>query len=134
MYFIPILFLLALNYKCLGNYLKTLNIYRKILFRNRDDDAILENIGFFFLEQGKIKKAYHYLKKGHDINPKENNILWNISMCQFKTGDLYNGFKLFEKRWDVPASGRTSRACRADACSGRCSSVIRGSAWSRRRC
>ena len=60
-----ILFLLALNYKCLGNYLKTLNIYRKILFRNRDDDAILENIGFFFLEQGKIKKAYHYLKKGH---------------------------------------------------------------------
>ena len=101
-----ILFLLALNYKCLGNYLKTLNIYRKILFRNRDDDAILENIGFFFLEQGKIKKAYHYLKKGHDINPKENNILWNISMCQFKTGDLYNGFKLFEKRWDVPASGR----------------------------
>ena len=101
-----ILFLLALNYKCLDNYLKTLNIYRKILFRNRDDDVILENIGFFFLEQGKIKKAYHYLKKGHDINPKENNILWNISMCQFKTGDLYNGFKLFEKRWDVPASGR----------------------------
>jgi tetratricopeptide (TPR) repeat protein len=101
-----ILFLLALNYKCLGNYLKTLNIYRKIIFRNREDDAILENIGFFFLEQGKIKKAYRYFKKGHDINPTEDNILWNISMCQFKVGDLYNGFKSFEKRWDISAADR----------------------------
>jgi len=96
-----ILFLLALNYKFLGNYFKTLNIYRKIFFKNRNDDVILENIGFFFLEQGKIKKAYHYFKRGHDINPKENNILWNMSMCQFKIGDLHNGFKLFEKRWDI---------------------------------
>ena len=100
------LFLLALNYKSLGNYLKTLNIYRKILFRNRYDDVILENIGYFFLEQGKIKKAYHYFKKGYDINPKENNILWNMSMCQFKIGDLHNGFKLFEKRWDIPSAER----------------------------
>ncbi len=96
-----VLFLLALNYKRLGNYLKTLSIYRKILFRNRDDDVILENIGFFFLEQGKIKKAYYYFKKGNDINPKEDNILWNMSICQFKIGDLHNGFKLFEKRWDI---------------------------------
>jgi len=101
-----VLFLLALNYKSLGNYLKTLNIYRKILFRYRDDDVILENIGYFFLEQGKIKKAYHYFKKGYDINPKENNILWNMSMCQFKIGDLYNGFKLFEKRWEIAAADK----------------------------
>ena len=58
-----ILFLLALNYKCLGNYLKTLNIYRKILFRNRDDDAILENIGFFFFRTGKNKKSLSLFKK-----------------------------------------------------------------------
>jgi len=101
-----VLFLLALNYKNLGNYLKTLNIYRKIFFRNRDDDAILENIGYFFLEQGKINKAYHYFKKGYDINSNENNILWNISMCKFKVGDLHNGFKLFEKRWDISGAGK----------------------------
>jgi hypothetical protein len=27
-------------------------------------------------------------------------------MCQFKIGDLYNGFKLFEKRWEITAADK----------------------------
>ena len=96
---IQIIDLLSSNYLEKKEFLNSVKIYKKILNNNNNYYMVYYNIGSLLQYLGKERQAYFYLKKAIEINPNDKSVLWNLSLCFLKLGNLTQGFKLYENRW-----------------------------------
>jgi len=92
--------LIAANYGRKKNFIQSIKYLRKILLKDKTDSVNYYNLGCLLLNLGKPRQAYIYLKKSDSLQPDNNLVLFNISLCLLTLGDLKNGFELYEKRWN----------------------------------
>ena len=93
-----ILNLLAINYRKIKNFLKSIKYY-KIILKKKKDYLTFYNIASLLSEIGKNKFALNFYLKCKELKPDFKSCLWNLSHCYLKLGKLDLGFELYENRF-----------------------------------
>lgn len=95
---LEVLSLLAVNYIKKKEFLSSLRIYKKILFKKKDFQ-IYYRIANFFFRLGRTRQAYYFFKKSNNLNSEHKSTLYGMSLCLLTLKDLTKGFELYETRW-----------------------------------
>ena len=89
-------FLLARNYRALGEYDKGLRQLEKLAEINPNYVGVWRGIGKEYFRQGDYEKAEEYLLKEHTIHPRERGHLIYLMFICFENGDFKRANKILD--------------------------------------
>ncbi|KFL34789.1 hypothetical protein JU57_03955 [Sulfurospirillum sp. SCADC] len=87
--------------KAQGKLDEAIEAYTKALSLDSQYADAYSNLGNALYDQTKIDEAMEAYTKALLLNPHHADALWNHSLALLLSGDLCEGFKLYEHRWDV---------------------------------
>lgn len=88
----------ALNYACLDNYEKVLNLVEPLLEKYPNDAYILNFIGYSLVELDReLSRAEELLIKADKLKPNDPYILDSLGWLYYKRGDLKLAFQYLER-------------------------------------
>ncbi|MEO6521319.1 MAG: tetratricopeptide repeat protein [Mucilaginibacter sp.] len=70
-----------------GKYADAAKTYQSILNNGNQSATVYFNLGNAYYKQGDIPSAILYYEKAHKINPGDDDINFNIQLCNLKTTD-----------------------------------------------
>jgi len=97
---IEALILLAENNLRKKEFLNSLKIYKRILYKKRDFETYYF-IGNLLFEIGKTRQALYYHRKSFKMNNQNKSNLWNLSLCLLKLKFFTEGFEFYDTRWEL---------------------------------
>ena len=90
--------------KAQGKLDKAIEAYTKALSLNPNYVDAYNNLGNALHDKGLIDEAMEAYAKALSLNPDHKDASWNQSLSLLLSGNLLEGFKLYEYRWDVEGS------------------------------
>ena len=96
-------------YMTLGDYSKAEKQYLEGLAINPDNTHLLTDYGTYFMAQyyglqpidkkgalTNLEKAIDYLTKSYNLDPKDQNTTFKLSICYWNKGDSDNAWKYYD--------------------------------------
>jgi hypothetical protein len=87
------------HYRSISEPEKSLACYAQAFVKNPKFGAAYNNYGNVLREMGYPKQAIGFLKTAIEIDPKDSIAQFNLAVAYLLAGDLENGWKQYEKRW-----------------------------------
>jgi len=91
---------LALALKEINLFEEAINNYKIVINLNPVNVEAYNNLGVLFMELLYLEEAGVMLKKAIFINSNYSNAHWNLSFCYLLAGNLKDGFREYEWRWE----------------------------------
>lgn len=88
---------MAIGYTGIENYEKSLMYNFKALAIDKNNQAVLNNLGWLFLRTKDYDLALEYLDKCHEINPKNYYAFFNKAKLYLEIGDYKKALNFIEK-------------------------------------
>ncbi len=95
---------------------KAIEVFKKILPRAENAEEIHSLIAFEYQNLGNYHKALDHLKLSIELNPTNENALYEISFCYEVTHQLDKGIRFFEQFIDRDPYSRTAWFCLGVLC------------------
>jgi len=87
-----------------GNVRAALGVFRKLLKLHPDHAAAWTNLGNAWLAWNRLDEAVASYRETLRLSPGDAAAEWNLGIVALLSGHLANGWKGYERRFDVPGS------------------------------
>jgi len=97
-------------YRETGRLTEAVELYRAAIEQHGDDFRMLGNLGLVLLNLNQPHEAIAIYKKAIAADPSHAGLRTSLGIAQLLIGDLTNGWRNYEARWDGGGSAQVNRS------------------------